>query len=198
MEYPAACEGLYDVFSNGALPAGAGGVGLAGRLNQETGKLEALPDELLARGFGDFDLVLIESDGSRGLPLKGWADHEPVIPVFTSCTVGILPLWPLGKPVSEVLVHRLPLFCALTGAKEGDILRPGHLIRLIRGGLGGEGGGRGLFAAARGGKILFLNQVEDRAALEEARELAALLPRCPQGPRRIIAGSVRLDQAVEL
>ncbi|MDR1351993.1 MAG: putative selenium-dependent hydroxylase accessory protein YqeC, partial [Treponema sp.] len=92
------------------------GVTVKGILNPETGKLEALPPGELEKLPAAYDIVLIEGDGSRGLPLKGWAEHEPVIPPFTAITVGVLPLWPLGRPVSEEIIHRLPEFCALTGA----------------------------------------------------------------------------------
>ena len=33
--------------------------------------------------------LLIEADGSRGKPLKGWADHEPPIPSFVTQVVHV-------------------------------------------------------------------------------------------------------------
>ncbi|MDR0760857.1 MAG: putative selenium-dependent hydroxylase accessory protein YqeC [Treponema sp.] len=163
------------------------GISVAGRLNQQTGKLEALPIEELAERITAYDLTLIEGDGSRGLPLKGWTDYEPAVPPFTTITAGILPLWPLGKPVSAGLIHRLPLFCALTGAEIGDALKIEHLVKVI------AGEKKCLFTAALGRKILFLNQIEDEGSASQAEKLAALLPGDFHACCGIIAGSVRQD-----
>jgi probable selenium-dependent hydroxylase accessory protein YqeC len=199
--YPPAPElGWYDhdCFTGGRPPAAEGGppagISLAGSLNRETGKLEALPAEVLEAMTAGYDLVLLEGDGSRGLPLKGWADHEPVVPPYTTVTAAVIPASPLGKRVSPELVFRLPQFTALSGAEEGDILTPAHLAAVIAAGMGGRTG-RGLFAAARGKKILFINQAEDEGRRAQARELADTLPGdCTAGLEGIICGSVTLDQ----
>src|SRR5208283_2002763 len=53
----------------------------------EEGKLTALTaGEVEGVGKG-FDLVLIEGDGSKSLPLKYPASYEPIIPCFTELTV---------------------------------------------------------------------------------------------------------------
>ena len=75
------------------------------------GKVTAPPMEALETACANFDLSLLECDGSKGLPLKGWAAHEPVVPVFATVTVGMLPLWPLGRPVGATTVHREAAFC---------------------------------------------------------------------------------------
>jgi probable selenium-dependent hydroxylase accessory protein YqeC len=182
------------------------GVTVAGRFNENNGKLESPDEEDLAKIAPSYNLVLIEGDGSRMLPLKAWAEHEPVVPPYTTHTVGVIPLWPLGKPVSAEIIHRLPLFSALTGAEEGESLRPEHLVRVICGndgplssppedGRAGDGKGRSLFSAAVGRKILFFNQIEAAPILEKAHELAALLPEeFRSGLYDVIAGSVRQDR----
>ncbi|GHV11224.1 hydroxylase accessory protein YqeC [Spirochaetia bacterium] len=183
--------GFYDHYCNEIPIESKNGIILAGRFNEETGKLESLPLDELERIVPDYDLVLIEGDGSRGLPLKGWAEYEPAVPPFTTITVGILPLMSLGMRVSETIVHRLPLFCALSDAQEGDILKPEHLVRVIT----GHKGAKGLFAEARGKKILFFNQVEDEKTLERAGEVVSLLPGdFRSGLGGIIAGSVQKDR----
>jgi probable selenium-dependent hydroxylase accessory protein YqeC len=102
----------------------------------------------------------------------------------------MLPLWPLGMRVSETIIHRLPLFSLLSGAKEGDTIKPEHFVRVIT----GTPNARGLFAAAQGRKILFLNQVEDDKTLKQARELVSLLGEdFRAGLAGIIAGSVQKD-----
>jgi probable selenium-dependent hydroxylase accessory protein YqeC len=192
-------------FPGGDIPADppgaeSGGVTLAGILNGETGKLEALPPGELEALVSRHDLTLLEGDGSAGLPLKGWADHEPAVPPCTAVTVGLIPVTPLGGKVSAEIIFRLPQFLRLSGAKEGDTLSPAHLAGVITGRAGrpgggnGNGGGRGLFSAAQGEKLLFFNQADDEARLDQARSAAALLPGdFRTGLAGIIAGSVERD-----
>jgi probable selenium-dependent hydroxylase accessory protein YqeC len=138
---------------------------LTGRLNAATGKLESPPPEIFARLVRAFSLTLIEGDGAAGKPLKGWQPDEPVVPGYTTVTIGVLPVFPLGLPVSEALVHRLPLFCELAGVEEGAVLEARHLAAVIR---------KGLFARAQGRRILFFSRVHQSAAMENAREVAIL------------------------
>jgi probable selenium-dependent hydroxylase accessory protein YqeC len=167
------------------------GITVRGSLNKKTGKLEALPPEELEKLPAAYDIVLIEGDGSRTLPLKGWAEHEPVIPSFTAITVGILPLWPLGQPVSEKIIHRLPEFCALTGAVPGEKLETEHLVKVIA----GNNKEKSIFTASVGKKILFVNQIEDEKSLSQAEKLFSLLPsNFRKTVDAIIAGSVRQDR----
>jgi probable selenium-dependent hydroxylase accessory protein YqeC len=188
MFLPGLEENFFDHCSDGPPPNAQGGITLAGRFNQEAGKLESLPLSGLESISAAYDLVLIEGDGSRGLPLKGWADYEPVVPPFTSLTVGIIPLWPLGKPVNENIVHRLPLFFELSGAKAGEPVTMAHLAATIS----GPAPARSMFSAAQGKKVLLFNQIENKAALAQARELVSMLPPsfC-SSLAGIAAGSVR-------
>jgi probable selenium-dependent hydroxylase accessory protein YqeC len=166
------------------------GITLAGLLNPGTGKLEALPPGVLENMVPAYDLVLLEGDGSRGLPLKGWADHEPVVPPCTSATIALIPISVLGEKISGETVFRLPQFLALSGAGEGDTITTGHLAAVITG-----GGARGLLSAARGKKLIFINQAEGKRRREQARELAARLSNdVLSGLEGIIAGSVERDQ----
>jgi probable selenium-dependent hydroxylase accessory protein YqeC len=177
------------------------GISLAGVLNEGTGKLEALPLEVLEKMAPAYDLVLLEGDGSRGLPLKGWADHEPVVPPYTSVSIGIISIAPLGKKLSERMVFRLSRFTRLSGAKEGETLSPAHLAAVIAGPAGTPGGENGknversLFSAARGKKLLFINQVEGEVRLKQARHLVSCLPGdFRAGLAGIIAGSVEQNR----
>lgn len=91
---------------------------LTGRL--VPGKLLGLsPEEVDALDLPGLDLVVVEADGSRGLPAKAHADYEPVL--FSSCTVGVavLGMRALGRPVAPGHVHRPELLRELVG--------PGHL-----------------------------------------------------------------------
>jgi probable selenium-dependent hydroxylase accessory protein YqeC len=170
------------------------GISLAGTRDEVSGKYGSLPPALLESLVPWFDQILIEGDGSRMLPLKAWAAYEPVVPPYTTLTIGMLPLWPVGLPVSADIIHRLPLFSALTGAQPGDLLSLHHLVSVITGNPQ-ESGSKGLFSEAQGEKILFLNQIEDAAGLEHAKHLLSLLPRSfLAGLKGLIAGSVQQNQ----
>jgi probable selenium-dependent hydroxylase accessory protein YqeC len=206
MRLPPRTDGMRVIFSE-ELPREEArplpGITFTGSFNEKTGKVESLPPGELERIVAGYDLVLVEGDGSRELPLKGWAAGEPVIPACTALTLGILPLGALGKPADERIVFRLPEFCALSGASPGETIRAEHLAKVISGNpAGGDQPApenRGLFAAARGERILFFNQAEDDAAFAAAGRIVSLLPALfRSGLRRVIAGSVWQDKVMVL
>jgi probable selenium-dependent hydroxylase accessory protein YqeC len=201
MLFPPQEAGLYDYLLDArGVQRGswqpAAGISLAGIRDEVSGKYGALSPDILASLVPCFDQILIEGDGSRRLPLKAWAAYEPVIPVYTTLTIGILPLWPVGLPVSGDIIHRLPLFSALTGAQPGETLGLRHLVPVITGtSQETETGSKGLFSEARGKKILFLNQIEDARGMERAEQLLSLLPAAFLGSLQgIIAGSVQQNR----
>ena len=166
------------------------GATLAGEpLSTEEGlKLSGLDPQVLEQGKGLFDRVLIEGDGARQLPLKGWADSEPVVPYYTDCTIGVVTLWPLGKQVDASIVFRLPLFCVISGAVEGDALTVGHVAAAIT-------HPNGLWKGSRGRRVLFINQTEDEKGREQARQLCERLsPDVLQNLSMVVAGSARDNQ----
>jgi probable selenium-dependent hydroxylase accessory protein YqeC len=186
---------LYDYFfdENHLPPDGQNGVTLC--VSTEGGKIKSLPLPALEKIIPLYDYTFIEGDGSRTLPLKGWADYEPVLTQTTNITIGIVPLWTLGMPANNTIIHRLPLFLSLTGAHEGDTLEPRHFVRLIT----GTDVQRGLFSCARGKKILFFNQVEDDIMIANAKKIAAMLPSdFTAGLDGIIAGSVHNNSVLPL
>lgn len=77
------------------------------------------------------DLVLVEADGSRGLPLKAPAPHEPVIPPHSTHVVTLAGLWALGQPLGPQIAHRPEIVARLSGLRPGQILTPAALARLL-------------------------------------------------------------------
>ncbi len=128
-------------------------------------KLAAPPLEFLALAAGNFDHILFEADGAHERPLKGWAPYEPVVPEWTELTVGVMPLWPLGHAATPELIHRFPAFSRLTGVAEGEPLAAAHLAAAVA-------GAGGLFARARGRRVLFLSVSIDLLG-DAATEIAA-------------------------
>ena len=84
----------------------------------EDGKLAASPIAAaeLARLA---DYVLLEADGSRGLPLKAHAKHEPVIPLEASTLVVVVGAHGFDQP-TEAVVHRPALTCEQLNASPRD------------------------------------------------------------------------------
>lgn len=69
--------------------------------------------------FADF--LIIEADGSRKMPLKVPAQHEPVIIPKTDLVVGVLGLNSVGKTIMEAS-HRAPDVAAFLKKQECDII----------------------------------------------------------------------------
>lgn len=115
-----------------------------------------------------FDLALIEADGAAQKPLKAWSATEPVIPEFTTKTIGILDIQTIGKSVCPSLIHRIELFLRLTQTAIGNTITEGHLAALAE-------HENGLFQYARGQRLIFINKVESEQQFDQARTLAALV-----------------------
>ena len=73
---------------------------------------------------GVADSVLVEADGSRGLPLKAFGSAEPQLPQTTTMVVVVAGLDALGRPLDEDHVHRAGLLLPLIDAVEGDAVTP--------------------------------------------------------------------------
>ncbi len=94
-------------------------------------KLKGIHPEWIGIVGNYFDLVLVESDGSRHLPVKAPAEHEPVIPDLCDAVLGCLGLDCLGLPMDEYHVHRPALFGALSGCGAGEPIEIRHIINLV-------------------------------------------------------------------
>ena len=119
----------------------------------------ALSFELLA-ALADF--VLVEADGSKRLPLKAHAPHEPVIPPNACRTVYVVGVGGFGHPIRQVC-HRPERYAALCGAAEDDIVTPTLEAAVLH----AEGYDTGW---------VYINKVETPSDWANAEALAALLP----------------------
>lgn len=77
------------------------------------------------------DVVLIEADGSRRRPIKGTADHEPVLPDAATLVVAVANISAFGAPVNEEHVHRPELFSKLTGVGPGQSITARAFARAL-------------------------------------------------------------------
>ena len=116
--------------------------------------------------------LLIEADGSRRLPLKAPASHEPPIPEFVDTVVVVAGLSALGQPLTPETVHRPQIFADLADLRPGAILTPEALTRVLR---HPRGGLKNIPAGAR--RVALLNQADTPELQAIARRMApALLP----------------------
>ncbi len=75
--------------------------------------------------------LLIEADGTRQLPIKAQADHEPAIPEFVDTLIVVSGLSGLGKPLNEKWVHRPKIFSDLVGVPLGSEGTSKHLVTAL-------------------------------------------------------------------
>lgn len=88
----------------------------------EHGKLTA-PKQTFEELTALADYVLVEADGSRGLPMKAHLAHEPVIPACARQVIGVVGLSGLGRTIAEA-AHRPEEFSRLCGADFTDFITP--------------------------------------------------------------------------
>jgi probable selenium-dependent hydroxylase accessory protein YqeC len=155
-------------------------------LNAATGKLEALPDTILAGLVPRYDVTLLEADGSRGLPCKGWRAYEPVVPLYCTHTVGVVILNALGRAATETVVHRLPEFLSLTGLQEEQPITAQALEAMIC-------APGGMFKGSAGKRYLLINQVEDENTAAALSFLQTIKKNHPHQFVTVLYGSVHRD-----
>jgi molybdenum cofactor cytidylyltransferase len=151
------------------------------------------PDTIdILAGSGRFDVIINEADGSRMLPLKAPAAHEPVIPLCTTLVIPTAGLDVLAQPLGDDTVHRAELISQLTGTGLGQPVTPDTVARLL---CHPEGGLKKVPAQAR--VVPLLNKVDEqlgRDSLEVARDIAYKLLRCGQVDS-VVIGSMRRAEA---
>lgn len=187
-------EDLDGYLSGGDAPAAAlgavygNGVHLLGSPAADGFHLNSAPLSLLEKAAPYFDKVLMEGDGSRTLPLKGWAEYEPVIPAFTTLSIGVITLWPVGLPLSGEYVHRMEIFCKTSGAVPGELISLEHVAAsIVHPG--------SMFRNMIGRRVLLINQVESRESRELALDFIKLLPGAfLQSIERVVCTSLQQGQ----
>ncbi len=178
----------------GAL-ADYGHVLIAGGTVVEEDKVQGVPPQLLDRvaAHPAVDVVIVEGDGSRRLPFKAPAAHEPVIPASATVVVPMAGLDVLGQPLDAAHVHRPALVAELTGAALGDPVTPQMIAAVLA---HPQGGAKGVPPGAR--LVPFLNKAEDEMAVAAAREIARLLLQAPQVDSVLIGAAQAEDPIREV
>jgi len=141
-----------------------------------------LPAEMLARPGVDW--VVVEADGSRMLPVKAPAAHEPVIPDETGLLVPVVGIDALSGPIRAV-AHRPERVSTITGLAPDETLTPETLAALLT---SSQGGLKNVPQTAR--VAVVINKVESPSQLEAARQVARCILQEPR-VERVAIGALR-------
>ena len=113
--------------------------------------------------------VIVEADGSKRLPLKAHASHEPVIPEEAQRVIMVIGIDGVGKTIRETC-HRSALYAQFAGVDEETVVTPQLAARVVN--------------AEGYGDRVYINKVESAADYEAAQAMANEFS-CP-----VIAGSL--------
>ena len=161
-------------------------------------KIRGLSDNTFRKAAAFADVVLVEADGSRGLPLKFPGEAEPVIPAQTDEIRVVCGLNAIGQRAREVC-HRLPLVTACLGIDSETVIIPQHIQTLVT-----EGYWKPLAAVYPNAKLTLhprhdgsLYQRALASLMERGQDVSMLRPEwfCPQ-PRLILCGGGHVSREV--
>lgn len=105
------------------------------------------------------DYVLVEADGSRQLPLKAYASHEPVIPKEANTVLVLIGVDGLGKPISNV-AHRQELYAKICGTTLDAVVTEEMIAKVVA-----------TYPRCDG---VIINKADDERLIEKAERIAAL------------------------
>ena len=154
-----------------AAPA-AGRAGTAGKLGPSPLSIAQLREVA--------DVVLVEADGSKRLPLKLHAEHEPVVPAGSARVVYVLGASGFGQPLARAC-HRAELASERLGVDGDELATPELVAQLLA-----DEMARGIVTPTH----VIVNQVEDEAARKQAQAFTAELQRLGVA-LPVLAGSIR-------
>ena len=146
----------------------SGNVYVLGIYDNKIGKITSLSPELLENTPEKCDYMIIEGDGSKMKPLKGWKKTEPVYTKNTTKSVGILPINIIGDKITDINIHRTEEFLKISKGQKNETLTLNHLYNVIV-------HKNGLFQYALGERILILNCAERDKDKENALNLAEMI-----------------------
>lgn len=131
----------------------------------------ALVDQLVAHARKlQIGAIVVEADGSRYLPIKAPADHEPALPAATTLLVPVMGLDALGAPLDEAHVHRVAQVRSLLKLTPADTqirLTPRMAAQLL---IDPQGGAKLLPTGAR--LLPLINKADQVTYLAGARLIA--------------------------
>lgn len=94
-------------------------------------KIVAITPSFIEKVKEAFDVIIIESDGSAGRPIKAPSEHEPVISPETDLCIGLIGLDCLGNVGSDTYVHRPEYFSKIREKTQIERITVSDMIKLI-------------------------------------------------------------------
>ena len=147
------------------------GVVVVTGMNDGTGRVHGVSAPVMQKLFAIANSLsihlIIEADGSRLLPLKAPAGHEPAIPDFVDMVVVVAGLSALGKPLVRDWVHRPERFAELSGLPMEAEITPGALVQVLT---HPEGGLKSIPPHIQ--RVALLNQADDATLQAQAQSIA--------------------------
>lgn len=112
----------------------------------------------------NIDFILVEGDGSKGMPVKGYSGFEPVVPEETEILISVLGMNSLHTHVNDENVHRVEAFKKITGLEDNDKIGCNNIFDLFK-------HEDGYFKIKARRNFILLNRVDDksRVCAEEIR-----------------------------
>lgn len=143
---------------------------VASGLEEEGAKLAGLPPSLVDEiaALRAFDYIFVEADGSRHMPLKGYAEYEPVVPASTAATLILVGLGALGRRFSERSVHRMALLSERLAVVPGTPISAAVIASALT-------HPDGYIERARGRRLVILNQMDTPIRARAAARIAEAL-----------------------
>ena len=93
-----------------------------------TGPTPELVDHLYTTSAADY--IIVEADGSHGLPLKAPAAHEPVVPSLSTAVVILMGIDAVGRPLAAA-THRLQEAMRFSGLSPTHVLTPADCATIL-------------------------------------------------------------------
>ena len=105
------------------------GYTVAASLDRSKGKVGCLPEEKLSELKKLCDVLLIEADGAKHLPLKVPGEWEPVIPEFVDLIIGVVGMDALGEPIRKTC-HRPEKVAAFLGKRMEEAVTEDDIVKI--------------------------------------------------------------------
>lgn len=169
------------------IPSICHGITVCGSYINNENKLVSIDSSILDEIVDQFDLVLIEGDGSRK-KLKGWNAKEPVVYHKTTKTIGILDITSFGMNINEENIHRVEIFKKIANLDTSSInSSPTVSIENLKNIVLNP---NGLFKNYFGKRVLFINKVENEKYKNLAIKLIENIKEC-ESEIEIFYGSLK-------
>lgn len=156
----------------------------------EPGVIDALATHAERLGIA---AIVLEADGSRTLPVKAPAAHEPVVPLSTTLLLTVIGMEAVGAPLDDAHAHRAERMRALLEVDDAAaLLTPAQAARLL---LDPRGGAKGLPPGAR--LLPIFNKADAASRLAAARVAAACATAAGAPALIAAAGNEAIDPVLE-